>query len=613
MSEFMLLDDRSHVLKRPSMYIGSTSVEPHNRFLFGNYGSISYVQGLVKIIDEIIDNSVDEAIRTKFDFANKIEIDIDSDTVSVKDNGRGLPQKMVATPEGGEIPLPVAAWTRLKAGSNFDDTNRVTQGMNGMGAALTNTFSARFVGDTCNGENLVSVSCIDGASYIDWSERPCNKRGTTVTFTPDFKHFECDRITDTVIDVIHDRIMSLSVIFPQIKFKFNGKAVNGKFKSYAALYGENPVIVEDDNYSISFTSSTDGFLHMTFVNGLNTKVGGTHVDYLTDELCDELSKGIKRQYKVDIPKAQVKNGLKLLAVIRNLPNLRFDSQTKERLTNPLGEVKKHLAIDFKKLSRQILKSESVIMPIIATALARKEAAEKAASTKANNAAKRAKVAKHIKANLCGTDAPTMLLLTEGDSAINHLIDVRDQDLHGGFPLRGKPLTTWGKSDSEIFKNAEISNIMTITGLKFGESPFDVLPDGTVKCNMQYQSIGIMVDADVDGLGSIQPSLLAFFARWPELFEHGRIKLIRTPVIIAEPKKGEPRWFYNLEDYEKESGKMKNWNIRYIKGLASLRAHEYGKAITQPVEDVIQLPENYKELFDLLYGDDSDSRKVWMSN
>lgn len=59
--------------------------------------------------------------------------------------------------------------------------------------------------------------------------------------------------------------------------------------------------------------------------------------------------------------------------------------------------------------------------------------------------------------------------------------------------------------------------------------------------------------------------------------------------------------------------MKNWNIRYIKGLASLRAHEYGKAIAEPVEDVIQLPENYKELFDLLYGDDSDSRKIWMSN
>lgn len=82
MSEFLLLDDRAHCLKRPSMYIGSTTYESHNRFLFGKWTKVSYVPGLVKIIDEIIDNSVDEAIRTNFEYANVISVDIKDNIVS---------------------------------------------------------------------------------------------------------------------------------------------------------------------------------------------------------------------------------------------------------------------------------------------------------------------------------------------------------------------------------------------------------------------------------------------------------------------------------------------------------------------------------------------------
>lgn len=606
MNEFKILSDREHVIKRSGMYVGSTTYEEHQRFLFGKWQTVSYVPGLVKIIDEIIDNSVDEAIRTKFEYANVISVDIANNIVTVTDNGRGIPQNMVTTPEGTQIPQPVAAWTRAKAGSNFDDTNRLSLGMNGVGSSLSNFFSDWFTGVTCDGKTEMTVQCTNGAEHVTWSTKPGKLKGTKVTFCPDFDHFEGMMMSDTILDIVHDRLQSLSIIFPKVTFKFNGKKIVSKFKDYARLFGDDPFVVEENNYSLAFVPavSGEGFKQISFVNGLNTKNGGSHVDYVTDDLCDEIAKRIKKVYKVEVTKAAVKSGLTCILVVRELPNLRFDSQTKERLTNPMGDIKRHIDLDFKKVAKAVVAKENIIMPIIEVVLARKEAAEKAAATKAAKAAKRAKVAKHVKANMVGSDAETTLFLTEGDSAINYLISVRDQDLHGGFPLRGKTLTTWGQPDVEIVKNAEIFNIMAITGLQFGQNALDV---------MQYKNIAIMTDADLDGVGSIKPSLISFFARWPELFENGRIRFIKTPIVIAEPKKGDNvQWFYDLSDFEAKRDKLKGYTIRYIKGLASLTESDYHRVVNNPVQEVITLPENYKELFDLLYGEDSDARKEWMS-
>ena len=164
-----MLSIKEHVIKRPGMYIGSVSFEDHERFLFGEFKKIRYVAGVLKLVDEIIDNSVDEAIRTNFKFANKISVDIDLKTnkVTVEDNGRGIPQAMVITPEGEEIPGPVAAWTKTMAGGNFgDDKERVTGGQNGVGSSLTNIFSVLFSGTTSDGKNELSVNCSNNADNV---------------------------------------------------------------------------------------------------------------------------------------------------------------------------------------------------------------------------------------------------------------------------------------------------------------------------------------------------------------------------------------------------------------------------------------------------------------
>lgn len=663
--EFKILSDIEHVKLRPGMYIGSISNESVERFIYGKYGEFQYVPGLVKIIEEVLDNSVDEAIRTNFKFANIINVVIDKKSVTITDNGRGIPHDLIKTPEGNEIPKAVAAWTRTKAGSNFEDEGRVTGGMNGVGSSLTNIFSSKFVGETCDGKNVLTVSCSNNLSNMEYHSKPKKMAGTSVTFEPDFKIFECDDISDTVINIIHDRILALSVVFPKIKFVFNGSIVNSSFKNYSKMYGEG-IVLETKNGSIGITSSDDGFRQVSYVNGLHTKNGGSHVDWLTDELTTELIPQIKRKYKVDVTRARIKECMTLVFIVSNMTNLKFDSQTKERLTNTWGEVKSHLDIDIKKLSKLVLDSDEIIIPIIEAALIRKEAAEKAALTRAQRAASKAKVAKHIKANKSGKQDGTTLFISEGLSAIGYLLSVRDSDLHGGYPLRGKVLNTWGKPEAEIVKNQEIFDLLAITGLRFGEEPFEYVEDdewvtvihdslGTspvtlnlnddVYCkstntwipvsileyqsstkpksdyhkhplirkkiktdNILYTNIAIMVDADIDGKGSIFPALLALFSNWPSLFKHGRIKFVMTPIVIATKGK-DIKWFYSIEEYEQS--KLNSYTIRYIKGLGSLEEDEYSKIINEPRFETVHLPENYIELFEILLGSNADLRKDWM--
>ena len=601
-NKIQMLSDKEHVIRRPGMYIGSVANESHERFMFGKWTSVTYVAGLIKIIDEVIDNLVDEAIRTNFKFSNKISVDLKDNRVTVTDNGRGIPQAMVVTPEGDEIPGPVAAWTKTKAGGNFgNDAERKTGGQNGVGSSLTNIFSTQFIGTTCDGKNEITVTCSNGSDNVSWKTVPSTKNGTTVSFIPDFSHFDETHMGKVYEDIIHDRLMTLAVVYPDIEFKFMGKRVQGKFKAYAHMYDENAVVQDSDTCAIAIGRSDDGFRQLSYVNNIHTKNGGTHVDLVLDELSNELIPALKRKYKIEVNKARIKECLTVIMFIRDMSNMRFDSQTKERLTSPWGEIRSHIDIDYKKLANAIMKSEDIHMPIIEAMLARKLAAEKAAETKAAKKAQKAKVAKHIKANKYGKDADTTLFLTEGDSAIGYLLTTRDRELHGGYPLRGKFMNTWGMSAADAMKNKEVFDICAITGLTIGE-PAE---------NTNYRNIAIMTDADVDGVGSIFPSLLAFFSNWPELFEQGRIRFVKTPVIILTKGK-EQRWFYSLGEYEDHKDDFKGWKLRYIKGLGSLEEDEYERVIQDPVYDVVSLPENWKELFELIMGNDAAPRKTWMS-
>ncbi|UQS93592.1 DNA topoisomerase II large subunit [Acinetobacter phage AC4] len=106
-------------------------------------------------------------------------------------------------------------------------------------------------------------------------------------------------------------------------------------------------------------------------------------------------------------------------------------------------------------------------------------------------------------------------------------------------------------------------------------------------------------------------MLAFFSNWPELFEQGRIKFVKTPVAICQKGKDQ-KWYYTIDEYEADKPNLKGYSFRYIKGLGSLEMEEYEKVIREPHFDVVKLPENWKEQFEMLFGNDAQLRKDWMS-
>lgn len=600
---FRILTARDHVRERIGMYMGSSSREEVERFVLGNWKISTYVPALSKMIDEILDNAIDEAIRTNFQYANKINVSVQGNEIIISDNGRGIPQEEVYDETSRETVLrPVAAWTKVNAGTSFDD-NRVTIGTNGVGSAATNFLSSKFTGKTWQNDKLVEVICTDGGlnTKIKYKQRAGS--GTEVSFTPDFTFFETDNLEDLdTIELLQDRLIGLQMAFPEIAFSFNKRRISvNDLKKYSKMFSENVVIEKNDNVSFFFAPSEDGFRTTSYINGVNTRMGGTYVDYVVNGVVDELVTMIKKKYKIEVVKATIKNGLTFVMFARNFTNPKFDSQTKERLTNPTGNVRDHFESscerDFAFYARKILNMPEIIDPIIEAQLAKKLAADKRAATLAQKKLKKVKVAKHIAAN--SNDAT--LKIVEGDSAMGFLLKVRDPNKVGAFPLRGVIMNTWDMKPADVLKNKELSELIAVLGL-------DINDPNSVD-DMTYQSIATLTDADHDGIGHISPLLIGFFYKfWPRLLKEKRVKITRTPIMISTKGK-DIKWFYTYEEASKFKTDQSGWKHRYIKGLGSLTEDEYHKIINDPVYDTVTVDD--ENMFEMMFGRDSSLRKEYM--
>lgn len=604
--KFEILSPRIHARSRIGMYLGSASLEETERFVLGVWKSVSYVPALNKMIDEIIDNSIDEAIRTKFEYANKIDISIIGNKISVTDNGRGIPQDIIHdTITGEKIIRPVAAWTKTNAGTSFTD-DRTTIGANGVGSAVTNFLSASFIGETWRDGNLVIVDCKDGADIIITQTKKKVGNGTKVSFIPDFSLLGVNSLTEAdTVKLVEDRVTSLQLAFPEIQFTINGKKVNeNSLKKYALLFGsETPVIYQTNNVGMFFVSSEDGFRSNSYINGVNTRLGGVYVDYVTNGVIDELVIQIKKKHKIEVAKSVIKNGLSFVMFCRNFTDPKFDSQTKERLTSSVASVKEHYSTsgmaDFVNIAKKIMQSPEIIDPIIEAQIAKKMAAEKRATTLAQKKLKKVKVAKHIAANK--SDQGTIFLV-EGDSAIGFFLKVRNTDFAGAYPLRGVIMNTWDMKPSDVLKNKELGELVAILGL-------DINNPNSVDF-MTYKNVATLTDADHDG-EKIAVLLIGFFYKfWPRLITEGRIHITRSPIMISTNGK-DTKWFYGYESAQefKNNVDSKGYTHRYIKGLGSLDESEYDRVINGPVLDTIKM--NSPELMDMMLGSDSAPRKDFM--
>lgn len=599
--EFKVLSDRDHVLLRPGMYLGTVVCGDYSGIINYEYKTLSIVPALIKMLEEIIHNSVDEHIRCNGEFAKNIYIDIlhtvEGTEITVSDDGRGIPQNII-----GGVPQAVLAWTKLRAGSNFDDSNRIGAGTNGVGSALTNIFSKSFIGRTCDGTNGIEVRCHDNMSVIKHNVFKTSSRGTIVKFIPDLARFGLTEFTQDHVDLIRDRLINLSILFPKINFTFNSEHFKFKnIKDVGKKFHENSVTFSDENIAVVFASSgvQEEFRCLSYVNGIYVSNGGAHVDFWLNKIIENLREHVKRKHKIDVLPNQIKQHLLFASWISNFPALRFDSQTKDRVTNSYGEMSKFFSeVDFDKISKQILNCPDIIDPMISAILYRKEMAEKLALSKKVKATAKIRIVNHIAA-IDPDPEKRILCICEGLSAIGALISVRDPKTIGGYPIRGKPLNVRDMKPIEILKNKEISELLSIIGLEFGSSPN----------NLNYGKICIMSDADTDG-DSIFCLLLNLFSNWPDLFTMGKIYRIMTPLYVCTKGK-DVQNFYTKEDFDKFN--PKGYEVEYCKGLGTMSKDSYRKCIMDPVFVKVSADSNDMDHLIMAFGDSAQKRKDWILN
>lgn len=607
-NNFKMMDDREYMLHRPEIFIGSMQESIYNNIFNFKYQSKKYVPALVKIIEEIIDNSVDATIRSNFKEGLNIGVTIKDNGfgswfVEVTDDASGIPVELHDGKYQAEL-----CWTRPRAGSNFNDDGRVTIGRNGVGSACTNFFSKSFLGISGNGKECVTVETNDNCLNITTTHSRCSTKGTTVLFYPDLERFGVSNICDDIIDVIKDRLTNMAICYPKISFRFNDERIIIKNPTQLGkLFNEDAISLEDDNYNIVISPSGDDeeFRHLSYFNGINIKNGGNHIDYFLNGLCSELLPMIKRKWKIEVMPNQIKQHLLIAFWIRNFPNLKFDSQSKERVTNTNGEIKSFMNVDFNKLAKKVIATDAIINPAIESILRKKESLEKRAATNALKKAEKKKILGHISANDKNPENK-ILYIAEGLSAVSELLSTRDPKYHGGYPLRGKVLNTHGMSFPEILKNKELAELIAIIGLDIND---DSIRDENGGLILNYGRIAILTDADADGV-DIYCQLINFLSRWKGLFDEGRVVRVNTPLFVCTKKSKPTKYFYTFDEYNSQS--LVGYDVSYIKGLGSLSRPDYKETvIMNPNLDIVKL--NDTDILDMIFGDITDEKKGWLLN
>lgn len=467
------LSEIEHVLKRKSMYFGNFSLESSEQFyLKGDkftYGEIKRCPALLKTIYEVLDNSIDESIRTKFKYANKIEIEITEGSFKVKDNGRGIPVKKA--PCGTY--QPVLAWTSLRTSGNYDVSNSTTIGINGVGASCSAIFSKKFRAVTSDGKNKLILNCSNNLSNTDFSISSNKQQYTEVYSELDFSHFEVKKIDKTHINLIKQRLIGLSLLYP-IKFILNGEEIkyNKSLDDYCKLFGDNYCALENKNlgYSIILFSNDDfesqQYLTYSMLNGLEIS-SGSHFDFIENKLLTNIKNELSKKKETrGLTLSDIKNNFLVVLLMRDFKNADYKSQTKEELA-----VKKEHLInyfddnDFNKITRKVIKDKNLIEPIIDNFKMKLQIKEmrdiKAKDKKLKK--KSDKPTKLIEANSKNREQ-CELFIVEGDSAKTNFLPTRDCNYQACFPLKGKPLNVIKKSMKEIYSNAEIKELLSIIGV-----------------------------------------------------------------------------------------------------------------------------------------------------
>ena len=602
--KYKKLTDIEHVLLRPGMYVGSIkhrtddiSIYDEGRF---KTESITYNPAFLKIFDEIVSNSVDEHRRNpkKLNELNVL-VNPDKGAILVKDNGGIIVDKH---PEHNEW-IPELIFSNLKAGSNFDDSEeRLVAGTNGVGSTLTNIFSRVFRVKTCDGKKEFSQKFVDNMTDREEPEvvKAKSRKGyTEIAFMPDFERFEMETIDEDHMMMLQKRVIDLAACNPKLKVTFNNEDHSFKsFEEYCKLYAEDVIYVEGDRWKIGIAPSNGSMQQVSFVNSVETSDGGTHVDYIANQIVVHLRELIKKKHKIDVRPQEIKNHM-FLFVQADIVNPIFSSQTKEKLITEHKQFGS--SFEFAPATIKKIAASEIVERILDWAQQKAIAEEKKELRKLNRTLDKAKILKLIDAKARTRRQDCTLAIFEGDSASSAFRKYRNPKTQGAFPLRGKFINVSGLSPLKVVKNKEVTSLLGAIGLKLGEEAK----------NLRYGKVLIYSDADPDG-DSIAGLLINFFGRyWPEMFEQEMVCRVITPIVVAKKGKQKKSFYTNeeFEDWVSDRSKIKGWEIEYKKGLAALEDEEYKEIIQDPKMFVIEKGDHFHATLNHWFSKNPMHRKM----
>ncbi len=617
-----VLEGLEAVRKRPGMYIGSTSID-----------------GLLHLVYEVVDNSIDEAMAG---YCDRIEVNIKpGNIVTVIDNGRGIP--IESHPKVNK-PAVEVVMTTLHAGGKFDSEGyKVSGGLHGVGVSVVNALSEWMT---------VEVKWKDGNIYRQKYRRgipaydlkkigSCEvdrETGTKITFKPDNDIFE---EVDFRYDKLVQRFKEMAFLNKGIEIKVTDERNEEKIKEDQFHYEggivqfvkylnknkkplfSDPVYIEESGEKADLEISFQyhgGFKEriFTFANNINTREGGTHLSGFKSALTRTVngyarSKGLLKEKDDNLTGEDIREGITAIINIK-LEEPQFEGQTKTKLGNSeiRGFVDSSLSQHLKTFMEE---NPSVAKTIV-------EKGIKAA--KARKAAKKARDLTRRKNALFSTALPgkladcssrdtenTELYIVEGDSAGGSAKQGRDRNFQAILPLRGKILNVEKARLNKILNNNEIRTLITAIGTGIGEN-FDI-------DNSRYGKIIIMTDADVDG-AHIRTLLLTFFYRYMSpLLEQGMIYIAQPPLYKVKRGRSE-EYLYNDRALEKYADEYEdqNFSLQRYKGLGEMNPDQLWDTTMDPdnriilqvqIEDAIMADET----FTTLMGDKVSPRREFIQD
>ena len=637
------------VRERPAMYIGSTDT-----------------RGLHHLVYEVVDNSIDEALAG---ICNQIDIIIHQDgSVSVEDNGRGIPIDPMK--ENDNKSALETVLTVLHAGGKFDkDTYQVSGGLHGVGVSVVNALSIKLTATVWKEGKEYEMQFSRGGVIQEMTTRvesleelkqryirrygslpadaPDNREdflraykvavtGTIITFKPDISIF------DTVefdYDVLAHRMRELAFLNSGITIKICDQrcedwnecsetfSYNGGITEYIKfLNKDTPPIHEsvialekcdlenkvEVDIAFQYTNSFSEKI-FTYVNCVNTREGGTHLEGFRSALTKAINKMGKENKAIKDPNfslkgEDVREGLTCIISVK-MANPQFEGQTKMKLGN--SEVKGIVdSLVYSSLCEYFEEHPKDLSAIIEKAVLAYQARE--AARKARELARRKSTldSSGLPGKLadCSERSPekSEIYIVEGDSAGGSAKQGRDRRFQAILPLRGKILNVEKATVHKILKNNEIQALISAIGTGVGET-FDLE-------KARYHHIIIMTDADVDG-AHIATLLLTFFYRYMlPLIEAGYVYLAQPPLYRIAKGKQEV-YAYAEEDMRRLMQEMgeKGVGVQRYKGLGEMNAIQLWSTTMDPESRILKQVKiedgSYaNEIFEKLMGDDVTARK-----